>query len=613
MSQLCWHGGEALKNLKAILAISDSYMTEESVLILLARTQMNLLDLGGVHENYRSVVSSTKTLGDFNDARVRLERMLPVIELVRAMQVPTIRQSFSMDVRDYYDLYINTLLSYGADDEVDGRYAFEVLELARSRNILDALDENILAKSSLLKGLSGSREQLISDIVKMRLEERGLLAVGSADTARWQSLRTAITEKEFNLTEIERQTPHSEIDGVREPITSKGVQKALRSDEVLLRFALVGRKCILWIITSDSLKYRRIELGEAVHLLSMRYSASVTGYSFQARRLGQALFGEILPIIRGKRLFIVGDFMEFPFGALEVKSQDGSFRPLVAEFEVSYVPSASMLMRIRNRDRNRRGNAHSIALIGDPVLDNQDVRVGRTMGSLTTRNRDLSPFLSASPDSLDSGSKRNTSTIAESTTLLRLPFARRELDSIASVFQRGSDVIKFTGFDASIDLINRLDHSKFRLFHFATHGVLDADDAYVSKLMLSRLDVKGLPLNGALAATDVLKWTLNAELIVLSACETASGKTMFGEATLGLSEAFIIAGASNVVSSLWKVDDAATAEFMHRFYRHLINKNQSPAAALRATQLEMLSHPVYSDPHFWAAFVVQGAGSRAAR
>jgi CHAT domain-containing protein len=94
--------------------------------------------------------------------------------------------------------------------------------------------------------------------------------------------------------------------------------------------------------------------------------------------------------------------------------------------------------------------------------------------------------------------------------------------------------------------------------------------------------------------------------VVLSACQTALGADVRGEGLIGLTRAFMYAGAPRVVSSLWSVSDRATAALMKAFYRRLLIDRMSVAAALRGAQLELRRNPRWSHPYYWAAFVVQG-------
>jgi|ERR1051326_4316810 hypothetical protein len=99
---------------------------------------------------------------------------------------------------------------------------------------------------------------------------------------------------------------------------------------------------------------------------------------------------------------------------------------------------------------------------------------------------------------------------------------------------------------------------------------------------------------------------LKAELVVLSACDTGLGKDVKGEGLVGLTRGFLYAGARDVVASLWKVEDGATAELMGHFYRGMLADGASPAAALRAAKVAMWRQKRWSAPRYWAAFVLQG-------
>jgi len=109
-----------------------------------------------------------------------------------------------------------------------------------------------------------------------------------------------------------------------------------------------------------------------------------------------------------------------------------------------------------------------------------------------------------------------------------------------------------------------------------------------------------------LRLNQIYNLNLNSDLVVLSACQTALGKDVRGEGLIGLTRGFMYAGAKRVVASLWKVDDAASAEFMKRFYQNLLQKKLAPASALRQTQNEMKQIPRFRLPYFWAGFTLQG-------
>jgi CHAT domain-containing protein len=105
---------------------------------------------------------------------------------------------------------------------------------------------------------------------------------------------------------------------------------------------------------------------------------------------------------------------------------------------------------------------------------------------------------------------------------------------------------------------------------------------------------------------DLYNLRLSADLVVLSACQTALGKDVRGEGLISLTRGFMYAGAPRVVASLWQVDDRASAELMKRFYEGMLGRGLRPAAALRAAQVELLNDKRWRAPHYWAAFTIQG-------
>src|SRR5262249_42265471 len=142
--------------------------------------------------------------------------------------------------------------------------------------------------------------------------------------------------------------------------------------------------------------------------------------------------------------------------------------------------------------------------------------------------------------------------------------------------------------------------------HFATHGLLNSERPELSGLVLSLVDENGTPQDGFFGLDEIYNLKLNADLVVLSACDTALGKEVKGEGLVGLTRGFMNAGAPRVVASLWSVDDRATAQLMKRFYRGMLSEGMRPAAALRAAQLSLLNERGWSAPYYWAAFTLQG-------
>ena len=119
------------------------------------------------------------------------------------------------------------------------------------------------------------------------------------------------------------------------------------------------------------------------------------------------------------------------------------------------------------------------------------------------------------------------------------------------------------------------------------------------------VDADGNPVTGFVGLRDIYGLSLDADLVVLSACETALGRNVAGEGLLGLTRGFMYAGARRVVATLWQVEDRATAELMGAFYRALF-EGATPAAALAEARASLRASRRYRHPYYWSAFTLHG-------
>ena len=185
-----------------------------------------------------------------------------------------------------------------------------------------------------------------------------------------------------------------------------------------------------------------------------------------------------------------------------------------------------------------------------------------------------------------------------------LPHAEAEARAVAAGYAGSTVLIGDMATAAAV----RREMPRHRIVHLATHGVLSYDAPMFSSLLLARGEV--LTLN------DLMGLKLDADLAVLSACSTGTGKENDGDDLMGFTRGLLAAGARSAIVSLWQVDDAATRLLMERFYAEL-RGGLSTAAALRAAQIALRNSPArsasgvgpeanYSHPHYWAAFVLVG-------
>jgi CHAT domain-containing protein len=186
--------------------------------------------------------------------------------------------------------------------------------------------------------------------------------------------------------------------------------------------------------------------------------------------------------------------------------------------------------------------------------------------------------------------------------LLPLPGTRREAEDVARTFPARSTLL--LGAAASEQAVKRVARDT-SILHLATHGIVNERTPLDSALVLAAPGVDDSD-NGLLQAWEIFDQVrVDADLVVLSACDTGLGRTFAGEGLLGLTRAFQFAGARAVAASLWKAPDEATAALMGAFYAELARGSGADVALARAEQ-QLLSRPETAHPFYWAAFVIDG-------
>jgi CHAT domain-containing protein len=326
---------------------------------------------------------------------------------------------------------------------------------------------------------------------------------------------------------------------------------------------------------------------------SSRIAQADKDFEQAASELSRMILAPVAGELGNKRLVIVADgaLQYVPFAAL---STSAAYQPLIVRHEVVSLPSASAFAVQRENLANRPPAPKTLAVMADPVFSTADPRVKKDSEAVAalaaTRSLEHLPANVAGSGQL---------------SIPRLPFTRWEADQILAVARAGSN-LKALDFRANRAMATSGELSKYRYVHFATHGYLDTTRAGLSAIVLSLFDEQGKPQDGFLRTHDVYNLKLPAELVVLSACETGLGKDVRGEGLEGLTRGFMYAGARRVVVSLWNVNDKATAALMQRLYTGMLRSNKTPAAALRAAQIEMLRTAQWQSPYYWAPFVMQG-------
>ncbi|HWP43231.1 MAG TPA: CHAT domain-containing protein [Blastocatellia bacterium] len=353
--------------------------------------------------------------------------------------------------------------------------------------------------------------------------------------------------------------------------------------------------------------------GEKPRQKERRVERSEAEYWEAAAELSQMVLGPAARLLGKKRLVIVtqGALQRVPFAALPVpvghpQGQKlfaiNGYIPLVADHEITSLPSASTLAALRCDLAGRRAAQLSVAILADPVFKRDDERILAILGGNKARGQDNYVPTWSQSTNREGGLNAATS----DGSLPRLLTTRWEAEKIASLAPAGQSKLALD-FAASVETVMSGKLARYRIVHFATHALINNEQPELSAIALSMFDETGRSREGLLRLRDIFSMKLPVELVVLSACRTGLGKQVRGEGTLGLTRGFMYAGAPRVVVSLWSLEDKATAEFMVRFYRNMLGQQKlSPASALRRVQIETMKDSRWRSPFFWAAFVLQG-------
>jgi CHAT domain-containing protein len=549
--------------------------------------------------------------GQLEAGRDRLLRSLDALEQAGANAGSAeSRMLFAASHRKSFDLAVD--IEMQMREPVKG---FGLSERARARTLVDLIRG---ARLDIRQGADPAlldRERHVEELLDATHDRLMRMLGSSHSPASEAQARSKIDELLQQYRDVEdeirRQSPR--YSALIEPRTlSIGDVQAELPDSrtALIEFWMGNERSYAWLITKSECRGVELPASTEIEGLARRaYKALNARNTFNAQdesmeqrkqrlagadrefdRLSQELSRLLLkplPDLAGfHRLWIVSDgALEYvPFAALPLP---GTRTPLVADHEIVRLPSASVIAEIRSEVSARRPAPLSVAVFADPVFRADDERF------LKSAARQAADTPRAAAD-------------VDLNSLPRLYFSRQEADAIAR-FSPGGKSREILDFDASRTEVKKPGLRDYRVVHFATHALLDSKNPELSGLVMSMIDREGRPQDGFLRLHEVYSLKLNADLVVLSACSTALGTDVRGEGLIGLTRGFMYAGAPQVMATLWGIRDNATTWFMTRFYESLLERHQTPEAALRAAQLAMRQDPRWSQPYYWAAFTMQGA------
>ena len=524
--------------------------------------------------------------------------------------------------------------------------AFRINEQSRARSLLDLLSETDAAITEgvpveLLKRKQENldRQQDIADIltgINVSTEE---LKKKPAELD--EELEKLQTEYEEIENQIRTASPRYATLTANKPMTLAEVQQSVLDDQtVLVEYALQNEESYLFVAGKSAVNLFKLPARANVDKLAMDLRAQLIPSKLQRRIVGidvaeanrglgiasaapedvapfvaasNALYKVVLEPAAGmigeKRLMVVADgaLNYIPFEVLLKTADSGDFSSLgylVKSNEVVYAPSASVVGTIKQQRTKATGRA--MLIIADPVFNSNDARAQkRTAAPATDAEVRGLGIQSAVADV--GGTTPAPNPQMEGLPLARLNGTRTEADQISKLAKTsGGQADVWLDLDANEDNLVARDVTKYRIIHVATHGLLNAERPQFTGVVLSLVGNK--THDGFVRTDEVFNLRLGSPLVMLSACETGLGKEKRGEGVMGLTRAFMYAGAPTVGVSLWSVADKSTADLMTDFYRRLLSTGEgtTSSSALRGAQLAMISGKKYSAPFYWAPFVLVG-------
>lgn len=508
-------------------------------------------------------------------ARARLRN--PIVAISYAEQAISIMESIRRDAvrkdlkamyleaqRGCYELLVDLLIgnpSYTPEERITR--AFEVAEQRKARNLLDSLTSS---RPTLSPEVAAARQSLLRDLERQEAE----IERRKQRNRSWQDLQRKRVELLDRLNSLDARSLAQEIEPLVPPITSlRDAQSLLDDDTILLVYHLGAERSLLWLVDSNGAEVHALPPEERIEASARRFHDLLSKSQIPrnakwatstAQDLGRMLLGPVSGRLDKKRLAIVPDgaLHYVPFSALAM----GTTARLLERHEVVSLPSVSVLAAIRERKSHRATPPGFLLLFAAAVFREQ--------------------------------------------SYLNLPNTQQEAEVIRKLIPPGAKSVMKLGHDATKEAASNGLLSRFQTVHMATHGTINTEHPELSGIVLSQEDRQGLPLDGYLRVHDIWALDIPADLVVLSACETALGKEMRAEGLVGLTQSFFHAGAGSVLVSLWNVDDASTPEFMRVFYTSLYKGHRSPAESLKIAQTWMSRQDRWRSPYYWAGFVLQG-------
>lgn len=467
------------------------------------------------------------------------------------------------------------------------RIAFATSDQSRAQLLTDAGASGFNAGGAPPE-LLAQRKDIYELLAGKRQRRDRLLEAAEPDAARFEALSKDISLLRAKATLIESRLARAQTAStVAATPSADELVRTVPKGVVVAEYFVGDKQSWLFEIRDRLVAVHKLPLHAELAALasqlhvSWRSVAKNPGNRFAvSNKLAELTFGPIESPDPGETLLIIPD------GALHLVPM-----ALLAQQEWPEMPPGTAIVvpslsAKQSPQKDQRAIAKkTLAVIADPIYAANDTRIG-------TSANPAEPIRTAL---LTRGAR-------DWSSLQRLPATAVEAREIMALVDNPSETLALIGADASRQRIASAPLSDYRIVHFATHALADSQDSALATLALSRWDKDGEPIDGALRLFDITQLRLNADLVVLSGCDTMLGREIAGEGPIGLSQAFLRSGARSVLATLWQVSDSSTAILMREFYRQLLTNKRETSVALQLAQDYVRRQVRWSDPYYWAGF-----------
>jgi CHAT domain-containing protein len=538
---------------------------------------------------------SYRALNQPTAARQAFEQAIATIEMLRAQVVggEQEQQRFFEEKLDPYQAMVELLV-----DQNQSSAALAYAERAKARVLLDVLRSGRVDVTKAMNTAEQEQErgfnnQLVSLNTQISRENKR----PQSDPARLNDLKAQLQKVRLDYEAFQTglYAAHPELKAQRgdiEALTPEQARALLPdSRSALLEYVVADERTYLFALTLNVAKtttelkvypltIKQKELVDRVARFRETLASGSAGFRQPASELYDLLLKPAAAQLQGRTALVIvpdGALWELPFQTL----QPGPNRYLIEDCAIAYAPSLTALREMNKlRDRKKEAaSAPTLLAFGNPALGRQTISRAQSV----LMDEKLEP----------------------------LPEAERQVNAIRQIYGAAKSKV-YIGAEASEEHA-KAEAGSYRILYFATHGILNNSSPMYSYLRLAHSE-GDTNEDGLLEAWEIMKLDLKADLVVLSACETARGRVGTGEGMIGISWALFVAGSPTSILSQWKVDSASTTELMVEFHRQLKAQMANPAdsfsaaRALREAELKLLRSERYRNPFYWAGFVVTGKG-----